>query len=110
VIVTGANLTADQSGAILAAGTTALAAVAAATPRPVQVPALTGLVTAVVTLLAAFGVSRVQPGVVGTLNGAIVAIMALTLRQHVTPVATLNARANAAKPPIALATSPTSGP
>jgi hypothetical protein len=93
ILATGANLTVAQSGAILAATTAALAAVAAAAARPVQVPALTGLVTAVVTLLAAFGVNHVQPGLVNTLNGTIVAIMALVLRQHVTPVAALNTKA-----------------
>jgi hypothetical protein len=53
------------------------------------------LIAAVVTLLAAFGVNGIQSGVVITLNGAIVAITALVLRQHVTPVATLNAQAHA---------------
>lgn len=101
VIAVGVNLTAVQSGSILAATTAALAAIAAMTTRPVQVPALTGLITAVVTLLAAFGVNRIQPGVVTTLNGVIVAIMALALRQHVTPVVTLNARAVAAQANVA---------
>lgn len=97
LIATGANLTAAQSGAILAVTTVALAVIAALTAaRPAQVPALTGLVTTVVTLLAAFGVNHVQPGVVGTINAAIVAIMALVLRQHVTPVATLKAQASVA--------------
>lgn len=98
LITTGASLTAAESGAILAVTTAALGAVAAATARPVQVPALTGLISAVVTLLAAFGVSHIQPGTVGTINGAVVAIMALVERQHVTPVATLKAKAAAAQP------------
>ncbi len=101
VIAVGVNLTAVQSGSILAATTAGLAAIAAMATRPVQVPALTGLITAVVTLLAAFGVNRIQPGVVTTLNGVIVAIMALALRQHVTPVVTLNARAVAAQANVA---------
>ena len=83
------TLTASQTGAVLAGTTAALALAAAVASRPFQVAALTGFVAAVVTVLIAFGVPHVQPGIVSTLNAALVAVMALVLRGHVTPVATM---------------------
>jgi hypothetical protein len=99
VVGTGVNLSAGQTGALLAVTTAVLALVTAASARPFQVGALTGLVSAVVTLLIAFGVHGVQPGIVSSLNAAIVAVMALVLRGHVTPVATLRAQAQAKPAP-----------
>jgi hypothetical protein len=45
-------------------------------------------------LKSALTIIKTEPALI-TLNGAIVAITALVLRQHVTPVATLNAQAHA---------------
>ena len=43
IVASGANLTAAETGAILAVTTAALAAIAAITARPVQVPAVATL-------------------------------------------------------------------
>lgn len=90
---TGWHLTTAEGAGIIAATTAILALVAAVATRPFQVPALTGAVTAVVTLLVAFGVPHIQLGDVATLNAVIVAVMALVLRLHTTPVATLQEQA-----------------
>ena len=95
IVTSGFNLTAGETGAILAAFTALLALVTAASARPFAVSALTGLVSAIVTLLLAFGVHNIQPNLVASINAAIVAVSALVLRGHITPVATLNALAKA---------------
>ena len=97
VVSLGYSLSAGQTGAIVAVTTAVLALITAAAARPFQVSALTGLVSAVVTLLLAFGVHGIQPSFVSTFNAAIVAVLALVLRSHVTPVATLAAQARAAR-------------
>jgi hypothetical protein len=91
------SLSASETGAILAVTTAVLALIAAAATSPFQVSALTGFVGAVVTLLVAFGVPHVEPSIVSTLNAVIVAIAALIVRVHVTPVATLRAKAAASR-------------
>jgi hypothetical protein len=83
------SLTADETGALLAASSAVLALIAAAATRKVSTSVVTGFTTAVVTLLVAFGVPGVNPGIVSVLNGAVTAVMALILRQNVTPVASL---------------------
>ena len=88
---TGLNLTAAQSGAVLAATTAVLALIAAAATRPFQVSALTGVVTVAGTLAVAFGVKNADPGLVASVNGVIVAAFAFFgIRPQVTPVASLS--------------------
>jgi hypothetical protein len=89
VVALGFSLTAGQSGAIEAAAAAVAALITALSVRPFQVPALTGALTAVGTLLVAFGVPHVQPSLVSSFNAALVAILAIVLRGHVTPVASL---------------------
>lgn len=89
IVATGVPLTADQSGALLAAAGAALAVATAVYTRPFQVSALTGFLTAVFTVALAFGVKGIDPGLVAAVNGAVVSIAALVLRGHVTPVASL---------------------
>lgn len=89
IVSLGFGLSADATAAILAFTTALLAFIPAVLARPVQVSALTGLVSAGVTLLLAFGVHGIQPGLVSSLNAAIVALMAIVLRGHLTPVASI---------------------
>lgn len=94
----GLNLTAAQSGGLLAATTAVLTLIAAIATRPFQVSALTGVVTVAGTLAVAFGLKNVDPGLVASVNGVIVAAFAFFgIRPQVTPVATLKARAAAAR-------------
>lgn len=83
------HLSAGQSGAILAVTTAILSLIAAASTKPFHVSTLTGFVSAVVTLLVAFGVHGVQPGIVSSLNAALVGIVAIIVRLHVSPKATI---------------------
>jgi hypothetical protein len=105
----GLNLTADQTGALLALTTAVLGFVAAIATRPIRVGAVTALVTAIVTLLISFG-AHVDPGIVATVNAAIVAIAPLIVRLHVTPVATLNAQRRPAPVPAPPAPAPVPPP
>jgi hypothetical protein len=89
VIALGFTLTAGQSGAIEAAAAGLGALIMALSVRPFQVPVLTGALTAIGTLLVAYGVHGVSPGMVSSFNAALVAILAIVLRGHVTPVASL---------------------
>lgn len=89
VSATVVHLSAAESGAILAATTAILALIAAASTKPFHVSTLTGFVSAVVTLLVAFGIHGVQPGIVSTLNAAIVGVVAVIVRLHVSPKATV---------------------
>jgi hypothetical protein len=89
VVALGFHLTAGQSGAIEAATAGLAALIMALSVRPFQVPALTGALTAIGTLLVAFGVHGVQPNLVSSFNAALVAVLAIVLRGHVTPVASL---------------------
>jgi len=95
VVSLGLGLSTDWTGGILALASAVLASIPGFLARPVKVSAITGLVTAAVTAMITFGV-HVQPGLAATVNAAIVAIMAIILRQHLTPVATLKAQAKAA--------------
>lgn len=95
VVALGFTLTAGQSGAIEAAAAALAALIMALSVRPFQVPALTGALTAIGTLLVAYGVHGVTPGLVSSFNAALVAVLALILRQHVTPNASLHAAAPA---------------
>lgn len=90
IVGLGLSLTAGQTGALEAGTTAVLALIAAVSVRPFPVTILTGAVTAVVTLLVAFGVPHVSTGMVSSLNASIVAVLALVLRGHVTPVASLS--------------------
>jgi hypothetical protein len=94
----GLSLTGGQTGALEAATTAVLALVAAVSVRPFPVAALTGAVTAIATVLVAFGVPHVSSGAVSSLNAVIVSLMALVLRGHVTPVASLPKPAPAPSP------------
>lgn len=94
----GLNLTAAQTGSILAATTAMLAVVPAVLARPIKVTAFTGVLSSVVTVLVAFGVRDIQPGFVTSANAVIVAVMAIVLWGHLTPNALAKARAAAAAP------------
>lgn len=86
---TAVHLSAAQSGAILAVTTAVLSLIAAASTRPFHVSTLTGFISAVVTLLVAFGIHGVQPGVVSSLNASLVGVVAIIVRLHVSPKATI---------------------
>jgi hypothetical protein len=64
----GANLTADQTGAITAIVTAVITIIAAATTRPVGLQLIAGAVTSIATAWAAFGlhltVTQISSGVV----------------------------------------------
>ena len=101
VVGLGFALTAGQTGALEAATSAVLALVAAVSVRPFPVAALTGAFTAVATALVAFGVPHVTTGEVSLLNTVVVAVLALALRGHVTPTATLRKAAAAVPIPTA---------
>ena len=87
LVSTGLHLTAAQAGSIEAAAAAALGLVVAASTRPFQVAALTGLISALGTLVTTFGLHHVTPGQVSAVNAFVVAILALILRSHLTPKA-----------------------
>ncbi|MCL2581520.1 MAG: hypothetical protein FWE35_03600 [Streptosporangiales bacterium] len=93
---TAVHLSAGQSGAILAVTTAILSLIAAASTKPFHVSTLTGFISAIVTLLVAFGIHGVQPGIVSSLNAALVGVVAIIVRLHVSPKATVT-EANGAK-------------
>lgn len=98
VVQFGFTLTAAETGGILAATAAALGLIAAVATRPFAPSAATGLLTALGTVLVAFGVPHVTGGMVSGLNALVLAGFALTaVRPQVTPVATLKAKAAAAR-------------
>jgi hypothetical protein len=64
--------------------------------KPVSVDTWNGFISAIVTLLVAFGIHGVQPGIVSSLNAALVGVVAIIVRLHVSPKATVT-EANGAK-------------
>lgn len=93
----GIGFTADQTAGILAVTAALLAAVTAAVTRPVHPAAFTGLVTAAAVLVAAYGI-HLPANLVGSVNFLLTTGFAMFgVRPQVTPVATLKAKAAAAR-------------
>ncbi len=90
LVAFGIGLTTDQAGAVLGITAAVLTAVTAASTRPLQVSAFSGLVTAAAVLAVSFGM-HLPAGGVASVNLLISAVLALLARGQVTPVAKLNA-------------------
>lgn len=78
------GLTADQAGAIVAAVSAILGAIAAAMTRPVAPQAFTAVVAAGAVLVAAFGYD-VSQSTIGAINTLVLAGLTLLTRVQVTP-------------------------
>ncbi|WP_435643887.1 hypothetical protein ACR9VJ_26530 [Streptomyces sp. H49] len=78
------NLTADQAGAIVAAVSAILGAIAAALTRPIAPQAFTAVVAAGAVLVAAFGYD-VSQSTIGAINTVVLAALTLLTRAQVTP-------------------------
>ena len=78
------GLTADQAGAIVAAVSAILGAIAAALTRPIAPQAFTAVVAAGAVLVAAFGYD-VSQGTIGAINTLVLAGLTLLTRAQVTP-------------------------
>jgi small basic protein len=78
------SLTAEQSGAIVAAVSAILGAIAAAMTRPVAPQAFTAVVAAGAVLVAAFGYD-VSQETIGAINTLVLAGLTLLTRAQVTP-------------------------
>lgn len=87
----GIHLSTDKTGVIEAVVSAALGLIVAAATWPFAVGAVTGLIGAVGTLLLTFGVHHVSAGEVSAVNAFVVAILAVIMRMHITPVASLRA-------------------
>jgi hypothetical protein len=90
-VALGLHWTPGQAGALEASVAGVAAIIVAASTRPVEVPILTGGLTAILTCLVAFGVPHVTSATVSAVNVADVAVLAIVLRAHQTPVAPVTA-------------------
>ena len=78
------GLSAEQAGAIVAAVSAILGAIAAAMTRPIAPQAFTAVVAAGAVLVATFGY-EVSQGTVGAINTLVLAVLTLLTRAQVTP-------------------------
>jgi hypothetical protein len=85
LVTLGADLTAEQAGAIVAVVSAAFAVVTAAVTRPIAPAAFTGFVAAAAALLMAYGL-EVSTEAVGATNAAVLAALALLTRGQVSPI------------------------